>query len=284
MEEQNRGVWIFLAVILALACCCAAAFAAGSVGYLMSRPVVSSGVEVSDAPHKYSEYSAEVGRAPTLKIDNFAGSVTIHAGESDIIHVAVTKRASNSRQRERIEVQIDRGDNGLAIKTKAPSGVHNASVELEITAPADTLVEARTGAGSIDIAGLTNDVELDSGAGTITLMDVTGEIDAHSGAGSINARGARGPVHLDTGAGSIEYEGTPQGDCRFESGAGSITLKLPAELHVEVDLSTGIGTIHTDYDVAGKVSKGEVWGTIGSGGEGSISAHTGTGSINLIRR
>jgi DUF4097 and DUF4098 domain-containing protein YvlB len=91
-------------------------------------------------------------------------------------------------------------------------------------------------------------------------------------------------VHLDTATGSITYEGAPQGECRFETGSGSIKLWMPADLAMEVELETGSGTIEVEYEVAGRVTKREVQGVIGDGSQGSIYAHTGSGGIDLQRR
>ena len=87
----------------------------------------------------------------------------------------------------------------------------------------------------------------------------------------------------DSGSGGIEYQGAPQGDCRFETGSGSITLELPPDLSMEVNLDTGTGSLDVGYDVAGTVSRKEVRGVIGDGSHGSIRAHTGAGSIHLVR-
>jgi DUF4097 and DUF4098 domain-containing protein YvlB len=100
----------------------------------------------------------------------------------------------------------------------------------------------------------------------------------------MDVQGASGRVRLDTGSGRIEYEGNPSGNCRFETGSGSITLVLPGELNVEVDLDTGSGEIDVEFGVEGQMGKGEVKGTIGDGSQGSIYAHTGSGSIDVIRR
>jgi DUF4097 and DUF4098 domain-containing protein YvlB len=97
-------------------------------------------------------------------------------------------------------------------------------------------------------------------------------------------RGGMDQVRLDTSSGSIKYEGTPTGDCRFTTGSGGITLMLPADLNVTVDLQTGSGDIDLDFDVDGRVTKDDVEGTIGSGDQGKIHASTESGGIDLLRR
>jgi DUF4097 and DUF4098 domain-containing protein YvlB len=281
MESKNRNVGIIVAVVLIIMCCCALAAAVGAVAWFTTSPEWSRQIGFG---HERMEQTFEVSSAPNLQIDNFAGSVTIRAGTRNEIHVVAIKQASGLGNLDRIKVEMDEQGDGLAIKTRKSSPLNNASVQLEITTPAGTHLDLNSGAGSIEVRGLRSNVEVDSGAGDVVLADVHGEIDVHSGAGSIEARQASGHVKLDTGAGSIDYEGSLQGDCRFESGAGSITLRLPASLDVEVKLETGTGTVSSDYDVVGHVSRQEVQGTIGRGAGGSITAQTGTGSIHLLRR
>ena len=264
MESNNRTVWIIVAVVVVVLCCCALALAAVAVGWFATQPFDWIG-----APSLQSERSEEafaVGAAPSLKIDNFAGNVTVRAGERNVIRVVATKKAPRIGDLGRIEIQIDEQNGGLTIRTSKPSGFTNASVNLEITAPASTRLDVDTGAGNVDVDGL------------------TGGIDAHTGAGNVDARGAAGTTRLDTGAGNIDYQGAPQGECRFETGAGNIKLALPAAPNVQVDLQTGVGNIDVEFAVDGQVSRQRVQGVIGSGAQGAIYAQTGAGNIDVVRR
>ncbi|MGD9048743.1 MAG: hypothetical protein PVF77_11880 [Anaerolineae bacterium] len=264
MESNNRTVWIIVAVIVVVLCCCALAVAVAAVGWFAAQPLDWAGV--TSLQSERSEEAFVVGETPSLKIDNFAGNVTVRAGERDVIRVVATKKAPHIGDLGRIEIQIDEQDGGLAIRTSKPSGFTNASVELEITAPASTRLDLDNGAGNVDVDGL------------------TGKIDAHTGAGNMDVRGAAGTARLDTGAGNIDYQGMPQGECRFETGAGNIRLVLPADLNVQADLDTGLGNIDVDYVVDGQVTRTEVNGVIGDGSQGSIYVQSGTGNIDLIRR
>jgi hypothetical protein len=53
---------------------------------------------------------------------------------------------------------------------------------------------------------------------------------------------------------------------------------------MEVDVGTGSGNIDVDFKVDGRVTGREARGTIGDGSDGSIYAHTGSGTVRLIRR
>ena len=282
MESKNRGVWIFLVVVLVGACCFALAVAGGAAGWFLfvsdGRSVQMGGGEARSAG------TYQVGSAPLIEIENFAGRVIVRAGDGDGVEVVATKKAPLTSNLERIEVDVIERDGSLMIETGKPATYRNVSVDLEITVPAGSFLRAQTGAGSVEVYDLTGDIELDSGAGSLTIVGVSGEIEAHTGAGSIDVQGAVSRVRLDTGAGSIDYQGTPVGDCEFESGAGSITLRLPAGLNASVDLETGVGTVSSDFAIDGSVSKREVRGTIGGGDGARIYAQTGTGSIQFVRR
>jgi hypothetical protein len=271
MESKNRNVWIILAVIVVVLCCCVLAVAA-AVGWFTTQPFGWFATQPLDwtgptsLQSERSEESFAVGETPSLKIDSFAGNVIVRTGQSGLISVAATKNARSKNDLDRIEVQVSERDGGLVITTEKPSTLNSASVDLEITAPAGTALDANNGAGNVEIG------------------DISGKIDAHTGAGDIDVRGAAATTRLDTGAGSLRYQGMPQGECRFETGAGDITIALPTDLNVRVDLETGTGDIDVDFVVDGEVSRREVQGVIGSGAEGTIYAHTGAGNIDVVRR
>jgi hypothetical protein len=119
------------------------------------------------------------------------------------------------------------------------------------------------------------------GAGNISLNGVTGAIQANTGAGTMNVRGAAGPAHLNTGTGVLMYQGSPQGDCNFSSGVGAISLELPAQPNVTLDLKTDVGDIDVKCPVDGQVSKRRVQGVIGTGDDAHIEANAGVSGIGL---
>jgi DUF4097 and DUF4098 domain-containing protein YvlB len=286
MESRNRTIWIIVIVAAVLLCCCmlaiAVALAAGAGWFGIFSTTGQGGLGTVS---EHVDQNFAVGSTPKLTVQNFAGSVTVRAGTAGQIQVSVTKKAPNRTGLDSIQVDMNSQDGGVSIKTTKPGISGNLSVQLEITAPADAQLDLHTGAGSIDVTGFANGAKVDTGAGSVTLQDVMGALDAHTGAGSISVQGASGVVLLNTGAGSIDYQGAPQGNCRFETGTGSIQLTLPADLSATVDMGTGVGDIQLGgFAVQGQVSKRNVQGTIGSGNQAQIYAHTGTGSIDLNRQ
>jgi hypothetical protein len=268
MEPKDRNVWIIVIVVLLIACCCVLAAAAGFAWWFTAR-IVEIGQQPFDLGGLYRERVEEtfaVDDAPSLDISNFAGSVTIRSGESGIVRVVATERASSRSRLDRIELSMSGDKDRVVVKVKEPFPQSNASVDLEITAPAGSRLN------------------LDLGAGPVEVRDITGRIDIHNGAGTVEVRGARGAASVDVGAGQITYQGSPSGDCRFQTGVGEIILRLPAVLNMAVDASTSLGAVRVDFPVDGAVSKSSVEGIIGDGSQGSIYAHTGIGAITLDRR
>ena len=143
----------------------------------------------------------------------------------------------------------------------------NLSVDVEVYVPDDARLDLSTGAGNVDVS------------------DVQGEIKAHTGAGNVQVQGASAAVALDTGAGEVSYEGQPNGVCTFRTGAGNVTLRLPAGLSAAITLDTGIGNISLGgFDVQGDTSGTHIEGTIGTGERATLTANTGVGNITLIQR
>jgi hypothetical protein len=322
-ETRNRYIWIVVAAVAALigvaVCTCALIAAAVGGGILYVTPLRESEELIDDEKRPVNRY--EVGPSPSLTIDNFAGSITVSAGESGAIDVIARKQAGRQRDLERIEVEIRPQDGGLAIETRRPPGGGRAMVQLEIRTPVETRLEARSGSGSIVVRGLRGVVQVDTGSGSLVLNDLASELRAHTGTGSIEVNGVQGeasvdtgsgsveiaevqggleahtgsgridvqeaiggPVRLDTGSGRIQYSGRPAGPCRFETGSGDVMLNLPANLNMTLDLHTGTGQIDVNYELDGRVTAGgkTVKGIVGSGERGEIYARTGSGDIRLV--
>lgn len=317
MESSRRNAWIIVAFIVLAGCCLIVVLGAALASWSLGFPFGWS--TTADSQGAPVERAFEVGDSPRLEVDNFSGSVIIHESSEGEIRVRAIKHARRVGDLDRIQVQMSERDGRVEIRTRKPSVMGNAWVELEIAAPADTDLHLRTGSGRVEVSGvgdgaevstgsgsvtvqgLSGEMNLHSGSGTVTardlkgrlkastgsgrivIEDTTGEIDAHTGTGSIDVRRVNGKVQLDTGSGSVEYQGTPQGECRFETGSGSISLRMPADLGAEVDLHTGSGSIEVDFGVAGQISRRDVKGTIGQDNNVSIYAHTGSGNIDLTR-
>lgn len=285
MESRNRNVWIIVAVVGVVLCFCVVM---ATIIAVLSARAVRTAVEdlpnldlSSYAQREVGTQSFVAGEAPSLRIDNFAGEITVRAGDGDTIEVTATKRARRASELDRIEVEMTQEGSQVVVKTRKLANLNNGVVQLEATVPANTRLDLVTGAGTTNVRGIDGDIRVSTGAGQVTLSDVAGDIEAHTGAGLMEVSGASGRVEMGTGAGAIHFQGELQGACRFTTGAGEIRLELPADLNMKVDLTSQLGNVNVGYAVVGQTSQRSARGTIGTGSDGSIYASTGVGTIDL---
>lgn len=272
---------------------------------------------------KYSHTQAEcfaVDGTPTLTIDNFYGDVAVRDGKGNIVEVVASKRAAQEKHLEQIEVEISQTDSTIEIRTDIPFDLMNVSVELGITAPTSTQVDLQSGGGDVSIVGIAGRVKAVTSGGDIEIWEAKSPLDVHTaggnitvfgakgglraessggdieihdahveatvstGGGNIQILGASGEIQVNTGAGDIDYQGRPQGDCRFDTGRGHIRLRLPADINARVELETPDGDIDIDWPIVGYETQQRVRGDIGNGDQGKIRADTGRGDIDVIRQ
>ncbi len=252
MQSRTRNVWIIVLLVLAALCCCAVLAIAAVFGWVTNWSFDYTEIERWGVARFTDEevQTFEVGASPSLEVESFAGNIVVRQGTEGVIQVTATRHAPRTTSLNQIDIQYEETSAGLHITSQLRrSGLSNTYVEFDIAVPADTNLILDLGAGAVDISG---------------------------GGGS---------ARVKLGAGTIEYNGEPEGDCRFETGAGEIVLRLPADLNAEVDLDTGIGEVDiTGFQVAGQVTRGRAVGTIGRGGDLSIYAHTGAGRVELRSR
>jgi hypothetical protein len=271
MEPKKRNGCIIVVALILVACFAAVAISAVVGGWAVSRALEGEPIDLSSVHRETIQKSFEAGDTPVVEIRNFAGTIDIRAGEGGAIDVTAVKKTSRKSGLDRIQVDFRHSGSRLVIKTRETRDTPNARVELEVVAPAGTRLELHTGAG------------------TVTVQDITGDMDIHTGAGVIDVRGAEGSVVASLGAGQILYRGAPSGNCRFQSGAGEIDLRLPAGTDVELDAGTALGRVSVDFAVDGRVRETQglgserIRGTIGNGSDGSIYVHTGVGEVNIGR-
>lgn len=269
-RSRSRNTWlIVLAVVAALLLCCLiigglAVLFTGALGFTAIR---DRGI----APARVTEETQQVLQVEpgaTLEVDNFAGNILVRSGPEGQITLISRRRAPVAADLQRIQVDVrDEMDRVEIIASQPPGPSRNWSVEFEITVPPDTVLDLDTGAGNVDVQG------------------IEGEIVARTGAGNVTVRDATAAVALQTGAGNISYEGEPSGLCTFDTGAGNITLRLPQDAEVELDLNTSVGNIELGgFDVEGDIARTRVTGAIGTGEQATIQADTGAGNVVLVAR
>ncbi len=170
-------------------------------------------------------------------------------------------------------------------------------------------VRLRSGSGSVHGENVgAGDVDLDTGSGGVRLSEASevGTCRAHSSSGPVHVQHVQAQsIRMDSGSGGVTGEdlncvklnagsGSGHVTAAFSpsapnnlvadvgSGSGGVKVVLPPGFAGRVDLSTGSGSVHIDQPVTvrGDLGKRHIVGTIGEG-TGSLTAHTGSGSIEV---
>ena len=180
-------------------------------------------------------------------------------------------------------------------------------VELSISVPPDALVEltvvsgpvvlsnfhervtVKGVSGELTLAGVYGPTSVSTVSGAVTVEQATDDLKVRAVSGSITVlAGAGGDISLNTVAGAItlDLEDPMPGKVHATCVSGGLTVRLPHDPDVEVDITSTSGRATTAF---GEVTRSRqpgssrLHGTIGSGAA-QLKGHTVSGSITLLRR
>ena len=236
--------------------------------------------------------SFPVGASPALNAAVGNGKLDIQAGAANVIEVTATLEGAEDITYEAFM------ENGTVTVRAETTG--NARANVVILAPSNTVLEAVTGNGAIDIVGISgvskvvsgngrvdvagaaSDLKVTTGNGAISVTGAVGRFDLLTGNGAITLQ-ASGEIDLLSGNGSIKFEGelVASGQNKAVSGNGSIDLALLGTPNVTLDLEARSGNITNR--LGGTVtfsSEKEYRGVVGDG-SANLEASTGNGSITV---
>ena len=133
--------------------------------------------------------------------------------------------------------------------------------------------------------------DLDTSSGSVTVDGAQGAVKVNAGFGNISISQAEDvTLDLNTQSGSITFEGSlGEGPHSVHSDFGEISLSLPADTAVDVDLQTEFGNITSDIPVtvilSGEVEKSHQVGTMNGGGpELKVSTQSGNIAIEALKK
>ena len=171
---------------------------------------------------------------------------------------------------------------GLAQADSNHGFFDNVSISYDVTVPAHTKVQARSGSGDIGVAFNADGVEARTGSGDINVVGATGGFLAQTGSGDVRAGRISGALKASTGSGDIDAEQTTPGPVQLHTGSGDVTLKLPGEAGFSLNVHTGSGSIKTSQAVAsiGSRDRHRLEGTVRGGGP-PVEIRTGSGSVTI---
>ncbi len=233
---------------------------------------IDAGSDNIELTSGFGEVSLEKASAKDVRLDSSSGGLQMNEVQ-----------ASGS-----VEMNTDFGDarfesgsaNELSVETNSGKvGLKTLSVQGAVTAKSEF--------GEISVERVTAaSYDLQTNSGSITVDGVSGKVKAHSGFGSVTVQNAESvTLDLSTQSGSVVFEGSlGTGPHSLHSDFGEITMTIPADSALNVDLTTKFGSIQSDIPItvvlSGNTQKEHQTGTMNGGGE-QLTVETDSGSISI---
>lgn len=182
-------------------------------------------------------FDGDVGR---LVID-VTGGVSLVAG--DHTELTITKEWLFAGEPT---VEVVHENEIIRVTSECPWFQIRCITSVSGTVAPDAAIEVTTAAGTIEVSGTTNGVDLETSAGAVHADDVIGAARLITSAGNITGSVTDGDVEAETSAGRIEL--TILGDfssISASTSAGNVDLTVTDDVY-DVDADTSAGSVNID--------------------------------------
>ncbi|HEX5706425.1 MAG TPA: hypothetical protein VFX96_03975 [Pyrinomonadaceae bacterium] len=253
---------------------------------------------------------------PRIRVENFGGPVRISAWDKPEVMYTAIKRAFDEREMKGIKISTQSSNSNTTTNrpgnssTSATSDVliktefdvafshqiikrgdktemysSNASVELELFVPRNSLLHIVSNDGGLRVDGVSGELDLRTGDGPIEVSRGAGRLSARTGDGRIHVADFNGATDVVTGDGRIALEGAFT-SLAARTGDGTITLSIPSNSNATIEtsaptvVSDGFAVEETPGTEGRRVRR---W-RVGGGGAQPYTLRTGDGQIIIRRR
>jgi hypothetical protein len=270
-------------------------FAAAALGLAASTALASEAT---------FERTLTVSGQVQLSVATGSGNIHLTRGAGNQVHIFGRVKAgwgvSEARVKEiAANPPIEQTGNIVRIGGHHES-LNNISIDYEIQAPENALLEAGSGSGNITVEGVGENAKLSTGSGNVRATGLhggfsastgsgdiyaeqtgSGDVKASTGSGNMELRNLHGGLRAGTGSGDIKVGGAPTTDWKLWTGSGDIEY-WPGSTGITLDASTGSGDIHSDKEMTtqGTLNHHHVVGKLNGGGP-TVRIETGSGDIRI---
>jgi DUF4097 and DUF4098 domain-containing protein YvlB len=213
--------------------------------------------------------SIDSGPEPRVRLTNAAGQVRVEGIEGlDSVEYEVNKYAMGpdpaaaKREASDVPVDLSRQDSTFVLET---DGGRGTGADYALRVPAGGAVEVESGAGDVEVSGLSGELKVLAEAGDVTVRNAgsnvtvaaprgdvviddvsteTGQVELEVGSGDVALRDLIvGTLEASVEAGSVTLSGRFSGSGRIFVETGAITANLPPEDTRELTLETNVGQV-----------------------------------------
>ncbi|QBD74864.1 hypothetical protein EPA93_02180 [Ktedonosporobacter rubrisoli] len=200
-----------------------------------------------------------VGAQAKLVVKSDQASIHIHAGDAGKMTVNARMSATGldigpNLDPKSLKVNTAQSGDTVTVDIQTDHTVIAGSkrFNIDITIPRTSTVETHSGAGDLDIKGVSGQLTLQASSGDIQASDVDGQITVQTNSGNINLDQAKlkGQSALKASSGTIRFTGTldPQGSYQVQTSSGNVIMNLPASAAFSLQTSTHSGDVHNAFN------------------------------------
>lgn len=252
--------------------------------------VVALGSDSVSAQDFQKTYSVQAGAV--IRVENVSGDIRVTGYDGSAIEA---KGFKEGRDKDLVDVEDTSTTDSVTLKVRYPhNGNCDASIRFELLVPRSTRYQfdrLSTASGDISVKDIAGRLKINSASGDVMVDHTQGEVEASTASGDVSVKGIQGTVNANSASGDVEVEivkleGTSQLKMKISTASGDVSLRLPPNPDVEIDMSTVSGSLHTDFPIeiqTPEYGPGQsAHGRMGSGAF-QLKATTVSGDINLQR-
>ncbi|HEY6273342.1 MAG TPA: hypothetical protein VIX19_15285 [Terriglobales bacterium] len=271
---------------------------------LMALAIIAT-TAAAQQPEEKFQRSFTLKAGGTLRVENYKGTIHVTGSNTDQVVVNVVKRFEGGNESEHkwwienTKVSFSNDSNRIVVKVEYPNWSclfcwteHNFAdgVELEIQAPAKTNLELEGYKPDIQVSSLEGNIRIKSYKAPMRIESTDGaiHIDTYKDIIQLKNVAVRGELEVTSYKAETEIDARSlEGSANLETEKGSIVLRVPKEIGLDVDFSGGRRSVfRSDFALASRAGAGYGHDTNGivNGGGAHISLRTERGSITLEKR
>ncbi|HEY7833966.1 MAG TPA: hypothetical protein VIG30_10385 [Ktedonobacterales bacterium] len=251
------------------------------------------GPEVTDSISK----AFEVGLAPSLTVRNPVGTVRVVAGGEGQMALVATRRVhgvttdATQADLDAITVNCTQEGDAVRVEVKVSQPVIGSlthRVDLALTVPAATQLDAQLNAGNMEVSGLRGRIGVRLDAGNLELKDTSGPVTAMVSAGNAEASGITlvDGSRFTLSAGRLALGGALAAgasvEVRVDAGRARLTLAPNTATHLVASAEVGsINISGWSVPVTRNIVAARASGDLGTAPNGTLTVRVSIGDITI---
>jgi DUF4097 and DUF4098 domain-containing protein YvlB len=221
-----------------------------------------------------TDHHFETHQPVQLYVELGSGQIRVTAEDTTASHVAVT-----GRDADRVVVELD-GDRLNVIAPKDRTGFLSGDrkIELTITVPTDSALQAKSGSADVTARGRYADIHVRTGSGDVTVDTVGGQALAETGSGDIRISAVEQALRVKSGSGDVTVD-RADGQVTISTGSGDVQIGTSNGPAVVKTGSGDLRVVDAQTDVALTTGSGDL--AIGAAHRGRFTAKGASGDVHI---